>query len=223
MKTYLLTFFLLGATCVALSVQAQGFVNLDFESANPSGYSPNSDNVPIGSALPGWSGFYGNNQINQVWYDAISTGGQMISVVDTNIGFSFFFPIQGKYSVYLFGGDSLSSTISQTALVPVGTTTLLFDAYNSGTPFIVTLGGQTVSMTPLQTFSNYTLYGADISSFAGQVATLSFTEPIAANTPPSVLKLDNIQFSTTAVPEPSVFALTALGSLLLGFRRWRNS
>ena len=34
--------------------------------------------------------------------------------------------------------------------------------------------------------------------------------------------LDNIQFSTTAVPEPGALALAALGTLLLGCRRWKK-
>ena len=42
-----------------LQVQGQGtFVNLDFESANVSGYPPNSSNVPTNSAIPGWSASY---------------------------------------------------------------------------------------------------------------------------------------------------------------------
>jgi hypothetical protein len=35
--------------------------------------------------------------------------------------------------------------------------------------------------------------------------------------------LDNIQFSPVPVPEPSEFALAALGAVFPGFRRWRNS
>src|SRR6266478_159155 len=121
----------LGSICAALSIQAQGtFANLGFESANPSGYPPNSSDVPISAALPGWSGFYGTNPTSQVWYDGISIGGAMISVVDSNVAFSSFGPIEGRYSGYLFGGGSsplLSSTISQSGLVPTGTKALLID------------------------------------------------------------------------------------------------
>jgi hypothetical protein len=209
----------------ALSAQGQGtFENLNFESADLSGYSPASD-VPITNALPGWSAYVSTSGVptplTLVWYDGISFGGAAVSVVDTNIGVSGFYPLQGQYSAYLFGGGSYplaSTTISQTSLVPSGTESLLMDARVSGAAFIVTLGGQTINMIPLQVFANYTLYGGDVSSFAGQVAALSFTVPPAAVAQPSMFELDNIQFSNQAVPEPGVFGLSVLGVLVLGWR-----
>jgi len=83
---------------------------------------------------------------------------------------------------------------------------------------VVTLGGQTISMLPMTTFPSYTLYGGDISSFAGQVATLSVTEAAPAHglPYPSYLFLDDIRFVT--IPEPSFSALCVLGSLLIGMR-----
>jgi len=208
------------------SAHSQGFINLNFESANVSGYSPDSSDVPTTSALPGWTVYYSNssgtNAATQVWYDGISLGGAIISIIDTNA--PSFSPIQGKYSAFLFGGGTsenlLSASISQTGLVPVGTQSLLFDAYVSGNSFNVMLGGQTINMTPLQTFANYTLYGGNIpSNFAGQSELLSFTEPPATGTQPSMFELDNIQFSSSVVPEPSTLALCALGGLFLA---WRN-
>src|ERR1700733_3410142 len=87
----------------------QGFTNLNFESANVSGYSPDSEDVPITKALPGWSAYISNssatNTETQVWYDGISLASALISVVDTNVPFSYFDPLQGRYSVDLFGGD----------------------------------------------------------------------------------------------------------------------
>lgn len=210
---------------------SQSFVNLNFESANSSGYSPNND-IPVTNAFPGWSVSYsalgvGTNTAATVFYDSISLGGALISINDTNTGFGFL-PIQGRYSAYLFGGPSdifspsnpTYSTISQTGLVPNGTASLLMDV-NAGNGFIVSLGGQTISMTPIQTFSTYTLYGGDVSSFAGQLEQLSITAP-PTGVPNGVL-VDNIQFSSTTVPEPSEFVLGALGALLFSFRRWRNS
>jgi hypothetical protein len=153
---------------------------------------------------------------------------RMTMIVDTNVGFGYN-PIQGSYSAFLFGGIAGNGTlyaaqISQSGLVPNGTESLQLDAQSYGLPFIVTLGGQTLNMSPLQAFSNYTLYGGNIpSSLAGQVVTLSITEPAPTGIPPSALELDNIVFSPSSVPEPREFALTVLGTLLLGFRRWRNS
>ena len=205
------------------SAKAQGFVNLNFESANiPNGTSPGSY-IPISDGLPGWSGYYtsstSTNVATQVAYEGISLGGNVISIIDTNVGFGFS-PIQGTYSAFLFGGGSgtyYAATISQTGLVPAGTATLLMDASFFGANFVVKIGGETISMIPLQNFSNYTIYGADISSFAGTTTTLSFTEPPATGVQPGGLLLDNIQFSSTPVPEPSDLALLVLGGLFLGY------
>jgi hypothetical protein len=235
MKLLRIACFVAVSLALLRSVSGQSFTNLNFESANIPNSTPPNSPIPISAGLPGWSGYFASstesNQATQVSYDGISGGGVVISVVDTNVGFSFFNPIQGNYSAYLFGGfgpgeenDTLySAEISQTGLVPNGTKSLLIDAYVSGASFIVTLGGQTIDMTPLQTFSNYTLYGGDISSFAGDVEALSFTEPPAADEQPSMFKLDNIVFSPGPVPEPGVSGLSALGGLFLFWRMRRSN
>jgi hypothetical protein len=212
----------------ARNFYAQGFVNLDFESAQLNGYLQGASNVPTNNAIPGWTAYYsqpgfGTGFVSQIAYDAISLGGAVISINDSNTGGSFT-PIQGRYSVYLFGGSyQVSSSISQTGLIPAGTESLLLDgSYGLPSGFVVTLNGQAINMVILQNFSNYTLYGGDISSFGGQVTMLSITEPAPTGIPPSAFLLDNIQFSSSAVPEPSELALAALGALLLGFCRWRN-
>jgi hypothetical protein len=198
---------------------SQSFVNLDFESANVSGFSPNSSDVPISSALPGWSGFYGSTPVSQVWYDGISLGGTIISVVDNKVSDSSFDPIQGVYSAYLFGGSSIAATISQTGLVPIGTKSLQVEIQSQGTPFDVALGGQALHMIPLQTSSAFTLYGANIpNSFAGSSETLSFTSPIPAGVPPNFLELDDIAFSPNSVPEPATWALIMCGMAVFTLR-----
>ena len=87
-------------------------------------------------------------------------------------------------------------------------------------PFNLSLGGQTLSLIPLGVGSNYTLYGADISLFAGQVENLTITALAAPN---SADYFDSIVFSPSTVPEPSGLALATLGALLIGFRRSRHS
>jgi hypothetical protein len=215
------------------SVSAQGFVNLNFESANiPNGTSLGSS-IPISEGMPGWSASFvsssgSSNQATQVTYDGISLGGDVISIVDTNVGFGFN-PIQRKYSAFLFGGggtdDQLySAQISQTGLVPIGTQSIQLEAQLfQGPSFIVTLGGQTISMSLLPSFSGFT-YGGNIpSSLAGQLATLTITEPPPSGVPPSMLELDNISFSSsTVVPEPGPLALSALGGLLFGVQCCRK-
>jgi len=209
---------------VSLSINAQGiFQNLNFEAANVSGYSPGNF-VPISSALPGWSAYFTSGTTTypqtQVNYDGISTGANGISLVDANAGR----PIQGNYSVYLFGGEGLSASISQTAKIPTGTESRLMDAYlpigASATPTI-TINGQSINMILLQTISFYTLYGGTVpAADVGPSVTLSFTEPAPLTGGPNIFELDNISFFPNAVPEPSIISLTAIGGLLFGARKW---
>jgi hypothetical protein len=66
---------------------------------------------------------------------------------------------------------------------------------------------------------NYTLYGAAIPSFfIGQNETLTFTALHGGTL------LDDIQFSTISVPEPSAISLLCLGSGILFYvrRKYRH-
>jgi len=229
MKTYNLLLLGFSFMCSTISSQAQGsFRNLNFEAAKvPNGTQPGSL-IPIGEGLLAWSGYFISGsetvQETQVTYEGISLGGPVISIVDANVGFGFN-PIQGNYSAFLFGGGSrplYSAEISQTGVVPSGTRSLLVDVRSDSTPFTVTLGGQTINMVPLQMFSTYTLYGGDVSSFAGQVAALNFIAPPASGAQPSMLELDNMVFSPNSVPEPTTLGLLACGGLLFVLRRTRS-
>jgi hypothetical protein len=115
------------------------------------------------------------------------------------------------------GADPTSSTISQTGLVPSGTMSVLMDV-QTDYGFTVSLGGQDIHMVPLHTYPSYTLYGGDVSAFAGQTAQMSITAPYSPVYNPSDVLLDDITFSPNPIPEPSVFGLFALGALLLGWR-----
>jgi len=211
------------AHLAVLSAQAQGFVNLDFESASIPAQTSVGSLIPISEALPGWSAYFdsttfGIEPTTQVGYDGVSTGGPIISVIDKNS--QLYGPLQGSYSAFLFGGDGFSSSISQTGTIPTGSKSLLLDAWSYDATPIVAINGQSINLVPHQTFATYTLYDGDISSYAGSV-TLSFTEPSPTTGGPSEFILDNISFSTNApTPEPSIIALTAIGGLLFGARKW---
>jgi hypothetical protein len=116
-----------------------------------------------------------------------------------------------------------AATITQTGLVPADTESLWFKALfiSSGplSSFDVTLGGQTLSLVPVSSGANYTLYAADVSAWAGRTAELDFTAfPDTTHFDDAYLYLDSIQFSNLPIPEPNVFGLSALGALLLGWR-----
>src|SRR5262249_15424543 len=146
---------------------------------------------PVAVGLPGWGVNVGSvsNGTVIIPYNGISLGGAFISVLDTNAGLGFV-PLQGRYSAALFGGFSTPATVDQTGLVPVGSQSLQLAAYSAGASFVVTLGGQTISMVVLSQVPRtgfpafYTIYGGDISSFAGLTERLSITELAPGGTPP---------------------------------------
>ena len=198
---------------------AQGFVNLDFESAQiiPFAEGGYVNSIRTTNALPGWTVFYGASQQSVINYNAPAAGSTFVTLWATN-GFQ----LAGNYSVLLQGGLTASAaSISQTGLVPASARSLLF--YGAGrsstTPvLVVALGGQDLSFSAIAEGPNYTVYGADVSAFAGRETALMFSAwkaPIGYNE----WNIDNIQFSSTPVPEPSVLALAALGGLLLCCRR----
>ena len=76
----------------------------------------------------------------------------------------------------------------------------------------VSLGGQNLSCMAISNSLNsygrsYTVYGADISAFAGQTETLAFS--LAS---PGHGILDDIQFSPIAIPETSATSLLCLAA-----------
>src|ERR1019366_6862057 len=142
--------------------------------------------------------------------------------------------IAGNFTALLqagLGGASATpadTTLSQTGLIPAGAKSLQFRAYDpfDVSPFVplaVTLGGQQLSLTPLMSGANFTLYGADLQGWAGKTAELDFI--VFAERPHqnnNYVFLDSIQFSDLPIPEPGVFGLSALGALLLGWRVLRR-
>ncbi len=224
MKINTIALLLISAT-VEDGFSQEAFQNLNFEAADVAGYAPNSSTVPTSSAFPGWQAIYGANPPSaQVWYDGLSIGGPMISILDNKAGS----PIQGNYSADLFaavvGTTTYSVTLSQTGVVPASTESIEMDANQAASSsFVVTLGGEPVNMVPLQRFANYTLWGGDASAFAGQDVALSITELPPANQEysPSLLELDNITFSqTTVTPEPGTLSLLVVGATAFAVRSW---
>jgi hypothetical protein len=204
---------------------AQGtFQNLDFEDANP--VLGNG----VSTLMPGWEVFIGNSSTSTVGYDALSLGAPAVTVWDDKTGYS---PLQGNYTAFLQSATvpivSESVSLSQTGVVPNGSQSIELEANEEEDgAFTVSLGSDNITMFPLRSFSSYTVYGGNVSAWAGQDTTLTITQlaPLTPNQEfsPSLLQLDDIMFSPTAVtPEPSAISLMGIGgALFAAYRRFAS-
>jgi hypothetical protein len=203
------------------------FQNLDFELANLPVIPTNQVGsfVSIGDGMPGWNAFLGTSQQTQVLHNNLSFGSADVAIFGPNFPY---YIIEGDYTAALTGGrdpdhpsSPMDASISQVGVVSPLARSLWIEAGTAGPPggnFVVSLAGTPVTMLPLSVGPNYTLYGGDITAMAGLTAELKITAP--ANLLPSLnfVTIDGIQFSDQPIPEPSVFGLSALGALLLGWR-----
>jgi len=113
--------------------------------------------------------------------------------------------LDGNYSV----GVSIGNSIRQTGLIPADAVSLLFLGPRPGWVVYsvqVSINGQNLPYKGISVSTDSTLWGADISAFAGQTATLTFS---------GFGLFDDIQFSPELIPEPSFSWLPFLGSGVL--------
>ena len=197
---------------------AQAFTNLDFEHPILPLVPVFGGVVPTGKAIPGWTAYLNGNPQSWIAFDGVTLGGAMVSLQDTNATFEGTV-IQGNYSVLLLSstaGTQTSASIGQTGTIPITAETLSFWGQNVG-GMLITFNGQPLSFMAISNTLNYTtIYGADISTYAGQTGQLLFTALISSSFSTGG-DIDNIQFSSIPIPEPSAFAVAVLGALTLGY------
>lgn len=209
------------------SISAQGFINLDFESANIVLIDPSTGRSQFNPAFPGWSATSGGILLSQALYNNTRLSGAGISIIDSSSTVGIL--IQGNYTAVLQSGGltntqtGVDTSLFQTGEVPVGTKSLQFLARTFLSPtgqFTVTMNGQLLSLLVLSAGADYNLYGADVSTWGGQSAELSFNVlGVTPQVSSRSLYLDAIQFSSSPIPEPSTLALTTLGCGLLALYR----
>jgi hypothetical protein len=203
---------------------------MDFEDAtyvpDPSGpFYPYS--VYTSDAIPGWTGYLGRTQVTDVLYNDFTLGNASIDIVGPGDGV-----IEGQYSVVLqpgfdpFGSSqNVGASISQTGLVPANAQSLQFKSFIAdsalASDFSVSFAGHNLSLVTLGTGLNYTLYGADISAFAGQLGALT----IAASAQPNIAPyyFDSFVFLPSSVPEPSTMSLAIICILFCCWCRTRSN
>jgi hypothetical protein len=124
----------LGLLLAGQGLQAQGFINLNFELAKIVPVAPYS--IAVTNALPGWDVTLAGEQATQITFNNPSVGAAFVTLWATNGA-----QISGNFSAVLTGGiDGTSASISQTALVPVTEHSLLFEAQPGFGSLIVLLG-----------------------------------------------------------------------------------
>ena len=171
--------------------------------------------------------YAGGVQQTIVSFEEPSAGASQVTLVSATNGYAP--ALDGKYAALLQGGvTSAGASITQTAQIPSGMETLLFEAQFEGGQIIpglleVSIDGQGLAFSAIGTEPNYTLHGADIESWAGDTVTLAFTAP-GADYALNSWVVDDISFSpNSVVPEPNSLVLMAVGGIVFAaYRRLRN-
>jgi hypothetical protein len=167
-------------------ISLKPFVNLDFESATLLPVGVSGQTVQLAAGFPGWTVSINSPIDSNALYNNMYLDSAGIGIVDTNAQLLATAVIGGRYTAFLQSGLGYTpagavvsdTTLSQTGLVPPYVQSLQFKAKTFFDPsgrFAVGLGGQILPLRTLATATNYTLYGADVSPWAGQLAQLSFT------------------------------------------------
>src|SRR5262245_25302377 len=180
-KSLLVATVLLALSICSYQAGAQGFQNLDFESATivPIPGDPYG-RVQFAQAFPGWTSSVGGGQQSAALHNATFQDSSGVAILDSGWTEARSEArgslIAGDFTALLMAGVTgvnntpADTAIFQTGLVPAGTESLRLKANINfaGTFdfFRVTLGGQPLSLVPLQTTTNFTLYSADIHSWA---------------------------------------------------------
>src|ERR1044071_4026702 len=115
-----------------------------------------------------------------------------------------------------------AASICQTGVVPATARSMVFEARPDIGFLSVLVDGASVPYSTLSNSPNYTLFGADVSKFAGQTVELNFSVTRQSGTPKSSWILDSIQFSDLAIPEPRAIPLLLLGGATLWARHRRQ-
>lgn len=198
----------------------QGFVNLDFELANLSAYGDGPATVPTIDGIPNWTAYAYGNPLPNINFNGLY-GVAEVTIINTNnpVGLR---QMQGAYLVLVVGSLTAyapagSAAIGQTGQIPSWAMSMtLWGALGTATNNVTFNGAiLPMSLTSVVYASNgtnvaYGIYSADVSTFASQTGELLFT----ANEN-QMLGLDNIQFSTSPVPEPGVLSLFGICTVFL--------
>ncbi|MEI7728570.1 MAG: hypothetical protein WCO56_03325 [Verrucomicrobiota bacterium] len=195
------------------------FQNLNFEEATvpdlPSGSWNSSE--PVADALPGWRAFIGTFEVTTVPHNAHPFGAVSVIIYGPYSWSSDI--LSGNYSAGLAGAyyyqpEFRNASIAQVGAVPMWANSIQFKVSPWAHAFTVSLGGNVLPTQQLSSTAQYLIWAADVSAYAGNETELRFTSMYDGLGPPNLISLDDIQFSTDMVPEPSALALGCTGGLV---------
>jgi hypothetical protein len=206
--------FMLAMFWITTLAYGQGFVNLDFEDAviQPQ-FPPDHTFLDWSLALPGWrSGWsvlhYREGHLGVTWVFLLMDSTSPVWAPGTQLA--------GDYSLAFASGyasnDPFSPwqqvSIEQSGFIPSWARSIRMLATG---PFRIFLGSEEISMFSL----GANLYRGDVSEFAGETARLLILNTASVGSVHNYTIVDNIVFSTEAIPEPSSLALLGFGAVLL--------
>jgi hypothetical protein len=194
----------------------QGFINLNFELARTTGAEPTFGFINWNLAAPGWRHSTGPD-LGSVYYrqEHLGLTGYYMLYDSISPVYAPGTHLAGNYSLGFSSGYSSSggtiwqqNFLSQTGAIQSDVQSLRFLARGT---FAVFVGGTEI---PMQSLGG-NAYAGNIAGFAGTTTdfrivntSMNFHDPVI---------LDNVVFSTVAVPEPSTVALAVLGFLAFAF------
>ncbi len=220
MTNFIKTTILMVIFFVSRMVFSQGFVNLNFESATMLSTSQSY----ASNAIPGWTAYISGIPQTTIVYNSVPLSDPEVTLQGMNNGL---YPVvQGNYFVMLWGQfnpgnypdfDTNTAAIGQIGQIPQTAQSLTFWGNIGGMQ--ATFNGQALDFTLTGNTANYNIYTVDISAYAGQTGQLLFTDAYYGNNYGGPGMLDNIQFSSSSVPETNVLVLIVFGTLLLGLSK----
>ena len=154
--------FIIAVWLTSQCANAQGtFQNLNFESANlsPETPGPFPNYVPIGSALPDWTGYIGTVQQTQVEYNATTLGTASIDILGPDwtgslaASESGYGIIDGNYTVVIQSGEyepqqfGWNTSIVQNGTIPRNAQSLQFEASADTFALSVSFAGNNLTLS----------------------------------------------------------------------------
>src|SRR5262249_13167976 len=126
--------------------------------------------------------------------------------------------LQGNYSVLLLGGEAVGNntngaSIGQSGQIPNAARSITYWG-GSRNSLQITFAGHLLAFSVISNVNSYTVFGADISAYAGQTGELLFHAPPQTGGG----MIDVIQFSSQPIPEPGFLGLWGLAALLASGR-----